>query len=182
MKRYRNLYILAMALILTAGCQTKQKQMKEELIAFINHHDSLVIPLSREVNLAYWNAAISGTEEDFKKAEKLQLQLIEIYADTVALKQLEKIKISGQVTDTLLARQLDLLYNQFLMAKADTAKLNAIVRMETEIERKYSIFRTELSGKKMTDNDVEEILRTSRDEPAEGSVDGPEKDRTDCSG
>jgi len=163
MKRYRNLYILAMALILTAGCQTKQKQMKEELIAFINHHDSLVIPLSREVNLAYWNAAISGTEEDFKKAEKLQLQLIEIYADTVALKQLEKIKISGQVTDTLLARQLDLLYNQFLMAKADTAKLNAIVRMETEIERKYSIFRTELSGKKMTDNDVEEILRTSRD-------------------
>jgi len=163
MKRFRELLLMAAAIILLAGCQTKQKQMKEELVEFIKKHDSVVIPLSKEVNLAYWNAAISGTEEDFNKAQELQLKLIKIFADTIALGKLESIKISGLIADSLLTRQLDLLYNQFLMAKADTSKLNAIVKLETEIERKFSIFRTELNGKKMTDNDVEEILRTSRD-------------------
>ncbi|MFH1159397.1 MAG: M2 family metallopeptidase [bacterium] len=163
MKRFREFLLVAVAIALCTGCQTKQKQMKEELVDFTKKQDSVVIPLSREVNLAYWNAAISGSEEDFNKAQELQLKLIEIFADTVALEKLEKIKISGLVNDTLLARQLDLLYNQFLMAKADTSKLNAIVKLETEIERKFSIFRTELNGKKITDNDVEEILRASKD-------------------
>ena len=36
---------------------------------------------------------------------------------------------------------------QFLMAKADTAKLNEMVRMGTAIEQKYGNFRTEVKGK-----------------------------------
>jgi len=163
MKHFRFSLLVVMAIILFAGCQTKQKQMKEELVDFIQKHDSIVIPLSKETNLAYWQAAITGSEEDFNKAQELQLKMVEVYSDTQALATLEKIKISGLVNDTLLARQLDLLYNQYLMAKADTAKLNAIVKLETKIERKFSIFRTQINGKEMTDNDVEEILRSSKD-------------------
>lgn len=163
MKRINNFLLAVLAAGFFAGCQTKQKQMKEELIDFIQKHDSIVIPLSRETNLAYWQAAITGLEEDFDKAQALQLKMVEIYSDTLALQTLEKIKISGLVNDTLLARQLDLLYNQYLMAKADTSKLNEIVKMETKIERKFSIFRTKINGKELTDNDVEEILRSSKE-------------------
>ena len=35
--------------------------------------------------------------------------------------------------------------------------------MGTEIEQKYGNFRTEVKGKKLSDNDVEEILRNSKD-------------------
>ena len=162
MKRVNYFLLAILVMAIFTGCRTKQKEMKEELINFIKVHDSVVIPLAKKANLAYWNAAISGSEVDFKKAEELQLKLIEVYADTTALQTLQKIKVSGLVNDTLLARQLDLLYTQFLMAKADTLKLNAIVRMETKIEREFSIFRTNLNGTKMTDNDVEEVLRRSR--------------------
>ncbi len=163
MKRV-NIFLLAvLAIGFFAGCQTKQKQMKEELVDFIKNHDSVVIPLSRETNMAYWQAAITGTEEDFNKAQELQLKMVEIYSDTHALATLEKIKVSGLVNDTLLARQLDLLYNEYLMAKADTTKLNEIVKMETRIEREFSIFRTQVNGKEMTDNNVEEVLRSSKD-------------------
>jgi peptidyl-dipeptidase A len=79
------------------------------------------------------------------------------------LKKLEEIKVSGMITDTLLNRELDVLYRSFLMAKADTGKLNAMVRMGTAIEQKYGNFRTEIKGKKLSDNDVEEILRNSKD-------------------
>jgi peptidyl-dipeptidase A len=61
-----------------------------------------------------------------------------------------------------MARQLDVLYRSFLMAKADTAKLNEMVRMQTAIEQKYGNFRAEVKGKKLSDNDVEEILKTSK--------------------
>ncbi|MBE0647240.1 MAG: M2 family metallopeptidase [Bacteroidales bacterium] len=162
MKKLNKIFLAVLAVGLLAGCQTKQKQMKEELVEFIRKHDSVVVPLSRETNLAYWQAAITGSEEDFNKAQEFQLKMVEIFSDTTALETLQKIKVSGLVNDTLLSRQLDLLYNQFLMAKADTSKLNEIVKMETKIEREFSIFRTQVDGKELTDNDVEEILRSSR--------------------
>jgi peptidyl-dipeptidase A len=89
--------------------------------------------------------------------------MMALYSDKDKLKKLEEIKISGMITDSLLLRQLDVLYRAFLMAKADTAKLNAMVRMGTAIEQKYGNFRTEVGGKVLSDNDVEEILHTSKD-------------------
>lgn len=153
----------AVSVLLLSGCSTKQADMKEKLADFIKTHDSILIPLSKETNLAYWNAAITGKPEDWKKAEDLQLKMVQLFADTAKLATLEEIKLSGLIDDTLMARQLDVLYRQFLMAKADTAKLNEAVRMSTMIEQKYGNFRTELGGRKLSDNDVEEILRTSRD-------------------
>jgi peptidyl-dipeptidase A len=53
------------------------------------------------------------------------------------------------------------LYLTFLGKQVDTAKLNEITKLQSEIENKYSTFRTEIGKKKLTDNDVEEILKTS---------------------
>jgi peptidyl-dipeptidase A len=155
--------LAAVSVILLAGCNTKQAKMKQELADFIRKHDSVVTPLSKETNLAYWNAAISGKPEDWKKAEDLQLEMVKLFANKESLAKLEEIKVSGLISDTLMARQLDVLYRQFLLAKADTAKLNEAVRMGTEIEQKYGNFRAEVKGKKLSDNDVEEVLRNSKD-------------------
>jgi peptidyl-dipeptidase A len=163
MKTMNTMVSLIMITILLAGCSNKREQMRQRLTDFIKKHDSLVIPLSKELNLAYWNASITGKEEDFKKAEALNLQMMAILSDTTSLAVLKEIKVSGLIADTLLNRQLDVLYRAYKMAEADTSKLNTMVRMQTQIEMKYSNFRTEVNGKKLTDNDVEEILRTSKD-------------------
>ena len=154
------IYALALSLLMMAGCTSKQEKMKKELTDFIRKHDSLLIPLYKQATLASWNAAVSGKAEDFKKAEDLNLKMMALYSDKEKLKTLEEIKISGMITDSLLNRQLDVLYRSFLMARADTAKLNAMVRLGTVIEQKYGNFRTEVKGKKMSDNDVEEVLST----------------------
>lgn len=161
----KNVVIFLLTLVSAAiimGCQSKKGKMKQELVDFIKKHDSVLIPLSKDANLAYWNASVSGKPEDFKKAEEFQLQLVNLFANKESLKKLEEIKISGMITDTLLKRELDVLYLQFLMAKADTAKLNAMVKMQSQIEQKYGNFRTEIKGKKLSDNDVEEVLRKSK--------------------
>ena len=163
MKTLKSLILLTLIMVFITSCSNKKEQMKEELITFINKHDSVLIPLYKETTLASWEAAISGKPEDFKKAEELNLKMMALYSNKESLKKLEEIKVSGMITDTLLNRQLDVLYRSFLMAKADTGKLNTMVRMGIAIEQKYGNFRTEVKGKKLTDNDVEEILRTSKD-------------------
>jgi peptidyl-dipeptidase A len=162
MKTIKSIALCVLCAAMLMGCQSKQEKMKNELVDFIKKFDSVYIPLYKEASLTSWVANISGKPEDFKKAEEVQMQMVKLFADKESLKKLEEIKVSGMITDSLLARQLDVLYRQFLMAKADTAKLNAMVRMQTQIEQKYNNFRTELKGKKLSDNDVQDILKHSK--------------------
>ena len=157
------LLTLALSLLLLTGCRSKQAEMKKELNDFIKTHDSLLIPLYKQSTLASWQANITGKDEDYQKSEALNIKMMALYADKEKLKKLEEIKVSGLITDSLLLRRLDALYRSFLMAKADTAKLNAMVRMETAIEKKYGNFRAEVGGKKMSDNEVDDVLSHSKD-------------------
>ncbi len=170
MKNTKTLLVAILSVILMAGCQSKQEKMKKDLVDFIKKFDSVYIPLYNASSLASWDASISGKPEDFKKSEELQMQMVKIFADKESLKKLEEIKVSGMITDSLLLRQLDVLYRDFLMAKADTAKLNATVRMQSAIEQKYGNFRAIVKGKNLNDNEVEDILKHSKDVNAQKEV------------
>jgi len=163
MKTFKSLLLLTISISLLVGCTSKKEKMNLELLNFIKKHDSILIPLYKQVTLASWDAALSGKAEDFKKAEEMNLKMMALYSSKESLKKLEEIKISGLISDSMLNRQLDVLYRSFLMAKADTEKLNTMIRMGTVIEQKYGNFRTEIKGKKLSDNDVEDILRNSKD-------------------
>ena len=140
MKTLKTLVLMVMSLLLISSCTSKKEKMNNDLKAFIAHHDSVIIPLFKETNLASWTASISGKAEDYKKAEDLNMKMMAFYADKESLKKLEEIKISGLISDSILARELDVLYRSFIMAKADTAKLNKMIRMQSAIEQKYSNF------------------------------------------
>ena len=135
--------------------------MQKELIAFIKNFESVVQPLTKESSLAYWNASISGNDEDWEKSEELNIELTKIFSNKEDFALLKRIKDSESVTDELLKRQLDLLFNAYLSNQVDTELLNAIIKMQTEIEKKYSNFRAEVNSKKLSDNEVEDVLKTS---------------------
>ncbi len=137
--------------------------MQKELIAFIHKFDSIVHPLSKESALAYWNASISGNDEDWEKSEELNIELTKVFSNKENFALLKRIKESDTITDELLKRQLNLLFNAYLRNQVDTELLNAVIKMQTEIEKKYSNFRVEVNGKELSDNEVEEVLKTSVD-------------------
>lgn len=149
--------------ITALGCVKKTEKMEKELREFIARHEQEAVPVIKAANLAFWEASISGKEEDYRKVESLQHELVKIYSNKEHFSVLQKIRSSNSVKDSLLQRQLTLLYNAFLKSMADTALLQEIVSMEVEIEKKYSNFRAEWDGKKYTDNEIEEILSTSLD-------------------
>ncbi len=145
------------------SCTSKQEQNQNRIKEFISKYEARVIPLSKDANLASWNANITGTTEDWAKSEKASFELAKLFTDSAAFKELKELKESGLVKDSLLARQLELLYNSFLGGQVDPALLEEQIKMETGINKKYSNFRAVVGSKELSDNQVEEILRSSKD-------------------
>jgi peptidyl-dipeptidase A len=148
--------------LLSESCSNKNERMEKKLKTFIANLEAKIEPLQKEANIAYWNASISGKEEDYKISEKLQFQLNSIYTNKEDFALLKEIKESNSISDSLLNRQLVVIYNQFMGNQIDTALLAKKIKMEVEIEKKYSNFRTEIDGKLLSDNDVEDVLKTSK--------------------
>ena len=160
MKRSTTLIIIASLLMFE--CTSKQEQSENRMKKFIAGYETIAVPLFREAALASWNANITGTPEDWANSEKASFELAKIFTDTSSFAELKELKNSGFVKDSLLARQLELLYNAYLGGQIEPELLAQQIKMETEISQKYSNFRATLNGKELSDNEVEEILRNSK--------------------
>ena len=162
-RRIFSIIVLLGVLIMLSSCSDKRVTNEKEFDSFVTELNKKIIPLYKEMNLAYWNASISGRKEDFNRTAELQNQWTAIFADRKGFEFLKNIKSEGGLKDEIKNRELEVLYNQFAQNQADTAKLNAINYLQNEIEQKYGNFRAEVDGKKLTDNDVEDALVNSTD-------------------
>ena len=143
------------------GCAHNAKEA--ELDEFITSHVEKIKPMAKEVSLASWEAAISGRPEDYDKVSELTLKVRQVYSNPQDFAFLKDAKDSGQVTDAILARQLDVLYNSYLESQIEPELLKKIVDLGTKIEKNFSTFRGTIEGNKVTGNEIKEILKTQTD-------------------
>lgn len=136
-------------------------EMEKKLTEFINKFVEKVKPLEKALNTAYFDASINSNEENWAKVAKFEKEYNAIFFNNDDFNTLKQIKESNAVKDPLLKRQLDILYNMYLSKQADTAKINRLTDMVSNIEQMYSKFRAKVGNKLLTDNDVEEILKNS---------------------
>jgi len=156
------LFSILLTLFFINGC-LKKEDMTEEFKRFVKEYEAKTVPLFAEANTAYFNATISGKEEDYKKAADLQVQLSKIYANKGDFALLKRFKSSNTIQDPILSRELIKIYNAYASNQIDEKKLEEIIRLQNETEKKFSMFRAVVNGKKITDNDVENTLKTSTD-------------------
>ncbi len=135
--------------------------MEKELSNFIKQHEKILIPLTIEANKAGYDASISGKKEDYDKAADLSVRLTKLYTNKNEFTLLKKFKESGQIKDSILSRQLDLLYLSYLGNQADTVKLEEEIRMQSKIENTFAAYRAAVGNKNLSDNQVDSILRNS---------------------
>ena len=76
---------------------------------FVKTHEEKVRPLEKSAALAWWNANVSGKDEDFAAKEEAQNKLDAALADRQRFAELKAIK-DGKVYEPVLARQVDVLY------------------------------------------------------------------------
>lgn len=138
-------------------------EMNNKLKSFIERFDQKYIPLYNEVTIAYWNSQVTGNENDYARSAQLEYELTKIFADKQDYEELKSIKESGAITDELMKRQLDVLYNAYTAQQIDTAKMKEIIDMQTAISMKFNKFRAIVDGDSLTDNEIEKELKTSTD-------------------
>jgi len=143
---------------LLLSCTNKDEMKLKEIIS---QTENSVRPLNKEANLAYWNGTITGDTAEFKKYSEASIKLTKIYSSPETFAELKRIKEGGKVKDSLLNRQLTILYNSYLANQTDTALLNDIINKTSALEQKYAAYRANFRGKEITDNEVENILQTS---------------------
>ncbi len=160
MKKLQVLSFMLLIAIILFGCSSNEKE--KQLQDFITTHVKKIKPMEKAVKLANWNASISGKSEDYKKAGELELKLRQVYSNAQEFAALKEIKKSGQVKDSLLARQLTVLYNAYLKNQLEPELLEKIVDLGREIEMKFNTFRAAIKGKAVTNNDILEILKNEK--------------------
>jgi len=137
--------------------------MIKKLQKFISDFEASVIPLAKMEAETYFKASISGKKEDFQKAAEYELLLKKIYSDPDDFNTLKNIIKSGKIKNLQLKRQLQILYNDCLGMQIEPTLLEEIVKLQTVNEEKFSVFRAEVNAKKLTDNQIDDILKTSVD-------------------
>ncbi|MFZ2286847.1 MAG: M2 family metallopeptidase [Bacteroidales bacterium] len=157
----RNAIFLAVIMAFTWSCTSKQEKMEKRMNGFISGYEAKIIPLYKEYTLSDWEANVTGTDEAWVRREKASFDFMSFYTDKEAFAELKELKESGLVKEPLLARQLELLHNQFLQGQIDTSLISEQVKMETGITKKYTTFRAIVNGKQLSDNEIENVLRTS---------------------
>lgn len=161
MKTLSTLIVILTISTVLFGCASNIKE--KQLQKFITAHVERIKPMEKEANLAYWDAANSGKSEDYDKYGKLQLSLRQVYSDPCDFAFLKDARASGQVKKAELARQLDVLYNAYLENQIEPQLLKQIVELSTEIEKNFSTFRGTIEDRKVTDNEIKEILKEEMD-------------------
>ena len=149
------------AAILLFGCNADDRQEQEQ--KFVNAHVEKIKPIIIKANLADWDAAVSGKSEDYNRAGELRLKIRRIYSDSKDYAFVKDLKDSGQITDAVLARQINRLYYAYLKNQIEPELLKEIVDLGTEIEKNFSTFRGTIDNQKVTSNEIRDILKTQID-------------------
>ncbi|HJZ57750.1 MAG TPA: M2 family metallopeptidase [Gemmataceae bacterium] len=152
-----------------AGLLTNQvalADVTEDARKFIADHETNVKPLEIRASIAWWDANITGKDDDFKKKEEAQNKIDAALSDKATFGRLKAIKEArdkGELADPLLARQIDLLYLAYLEKQLDPDLLRQITRKANAVEQQFNVFRAKVDGKELSDSQVRKILKDSAD-------------------
>lgn len=129
--------------------------------AFIEGHLARIRALEYKANLAWWNANISGKDEDFAKKEQFQNDLDAALASPAHFAELKKLK-EATIADPILKRQIDVLYLQYLEKQLDPDLMKAMTAKANAVEKAFNVYRAKVGGEEMTDSQVRKVLKESK--------------------
>ena len=146
------------------GKAVANPETTERAKKFIDAHEKKVRPLDVAAGLAWWNANVSGKDEDFKKKEEAQNKIDEALSNTETFAQLKKLKEAkdkGDIDDKIVARAIDVLYLLYLEKQVDPELLKKITAKANAVEQKFNVYRANVDGKEMADSEVRKVLKNS---------------------
>jgi len=130
---------------------------------FVAAHEAKIRPLEVAAGLAWWEANISGKDEDFKKKEEAQNKIDAALADPAVFKEAKELhEKHKEIKEPILARAVELIYLTRLEKQVDPELLKKIVAKSNAVEKAFNVFRAKVEGEEMADSKVRDVLKNSK--------------------
>ncbi len=140
--------------------------MTLDLRDLLDDADRELAPLEKAYFLAEWKVAQEATDDGEQALVDASLAYDTALADQERYGALLAAEKRNGTHDTSLRRRLTVLRNGAAARQRPRDLAEAILRREASLASLYSLHRGELGGAQVSDNEIEEVLRTSTD-PAE---------------
>ncbi|NQT25258.1 M2 family metallopeptidase [candidate division KSB1 bacterium] len=158
MRKTLFLFGLLALVSLMIGCGMNADE--QSLQIQIDQYTEQMKPLEKTANLAYWSAAITGQESNYNAYAAADLKMKQLQSDPAVYQKLKTFKESGQIRNSIMKRELDVLLNEFQINQIEPELLEKIVTLSANIEQNFSTFRGEIKGRTVTSNEIDQILKT----------------------
>jgi peptidyl-dipeptidase A len=162
MKIFRIIIYPIFAITVMTACNNSTKRMEHEADVFLRSLEKEIIPVTIEWNKAGFQASISGKDEDYRKRSEYELAYSKILADKDKFSSVKAYRENPAIKDSLLRRELDVMYNTMIRYQIDSAKMKVLITSQETVEKKFSTFRAEVDGKSLSDNEIDSILMNSK--------------------
>jgi peptidyl-dipeptidase A len=115
-----------------------------------------------EFHRAYWDSQVDATEVNEQRRAELEVELRRIKGDSEALASVNEA-LDGELHDPVVRRQLEVLRLSLTGNQMDELQRQEIVGLSSQVESDFASHRPVLGDKKVSDNEIDEVLRTSDD-------------------
>lgn len=128
---------------------------------FIEAYTAKVRPLDIAVNRAWWDANITGKDEDFKRKEAAQNKIDALLSDKTMFAEARALKVGGKIDDPVGKRAVAVIYLAMLEKQLDSELLQNMTALANAVEKKFSTYRARVGDQELQDAEVRGILKTS---------------------
>ncbi len=130
--------------------------------AFLDKYFAKYAELELAQTTGYWKAANSGKKEDFQAFAAADLALKKMHSCKESFAELEELLAHKGELEPKTVRALDIAFLEYKGNQLPGDILEKMVRISTEIEQTFSTFRGEIDGKKLSNNDLLEMIRKEK--------------------
>ena len=151
-------------LVLRPAIAAASEEVTARARQFLQDHTKKLQPLEIAAARAWWDANISGKEEDYAKKTEAEKKVDAALADKAVFGKVKALKDNSKdIDDAELRRAIDVLYLAYLGKQVDPELLKKMIDLSNSVEKQFNNFRANVDNRQMTDSEVRKILKESLD-------------------
>jgi peptidyl-dipeptidase A len=148
--------------VLSPAIAAASEEVTARAKQFLTDHTKKLQPLEVAAAGAWWDANISGKDEDFQRKIDTQNKIDAALSDKAAFAKLKELNTAARdIDDPVLRRAVQVLYLTYLEKQVGADLLKKMVELSNSVEQKFNKFRANVENVEMADNEVRKVLKES---------------------